>query len=129
MGWIGMLVGSYLGGAVGKLPGALLGAFLGDRVERYIRRRHRIDDRLRGERKPAGDALQGVPLAKAYALIGARASDSADELKRKNRELAKRSHPDALRAQGLSEEQISQATERMSRINAAWATIREARGL
>ena len=53
----------------------------------------------------------------------------AVELKRKYRELAKKNHPDALRAQGLPEEMIGKATERMSRINAAWATIREARGI
>ena len=53
----------------------------------------------------------------------------AVELKRKYRELAKKNHPDALRAQGLPKEMIGKATERMSRINAAWATIREARGI
>ena len=69
------------------------------------------------------------PLKDAYAVLGANPNDSADELKRKYRELAKKNHPDALRAQGLPEEMIGKATERMSRINEAWATIREARGL
>ena len=68
-------------------------------------------------------------LADAYAVLGAGANDSTDELKRKYRELAKRNHPDALRAQGLPEEMVGKATERMSRINAAWTTIREARGI
>ena len=69
------------------------------------------------------------PLAEAYAVLGAGANDSADELKRKYRELAKKSHPDALRAQGLPEEMVGKATERMSRINEAWARIREAKGI
>jgi len=69
------------------------------------------------------------PLADAYAAIGASASDDDETLKRKYRELAKRNHPDALRAQGLPEEMIGKATERMSRINAAWAQIRQARGI
>ena len=69
------------------------------------------------------------PLAEAYAVLGASANDSADELKRKYRELAKKNHPDALRAQGLPEEMVGKATERMSRINEAWAKIKEARGL
>ena len=68
-------------------------------------------------------------LADAYAVLGAGANDSTDELRRKYRELAKRNHPDALRAQGLPEEMVGKATERMCRINAAWTTIREARGI
>lgn len=69
------------------------------------------------------------PLKDAYAVLGASANDSTDELKRKYRDLAKKNHPDALRAQGLPEEMVSKATERMSRINEAWATIKEARGI
>jgi len=69
------------------------------------------------------------PLEEAYAALGARASDDVETLKQKYRDLAKKNHPDALRAQGLPEEMIGKATERMSRINAAWATIREARGM
>ncbi len=69
------------------------------------------------------------PLAEAYAVLGASANDSADELKRKYRELAKKNHPDALRAQGLPEEMVGKATERMSRINEAWTRIKEARGI
>lgn len=76
-----------------------------------------------------GPSASRDPLADAYAVLGASANDGADELKRKYRELAKRNHPDALRAQGLPEEMVGKATERMSRINAAWATIREARGI
>ena len=68
-------------------------------------------------------------LADAYALLGASESDDAETLKRKYRELAKRNHPDALRAQGLPEEMVGKATERMSRINAAWALVREARNI
>jgi len=69
------------------------------------------------------------PLEDAYSVLGASARDNAETLKGKYRELAKKNHPDALRAQGLPEEMIGKATERMSRINAAWATIREARGI
>jgi len=68
-------------------------------------------------------------LADAYRLLGASERDSASELKRKYRELAKKNHPDALRAQGLPEEMVGKATDRMSRINAAWERIRTARGI
>ena len=69
------------------------------------------------------------PLKDAYAVLGASANDGTDELKRKYRDLAKKNHPDALRAQGLPEEMVGKATERMSRINEAWAVIKEARGI
>ena len=62
-------------------------------------------------------------------MLGASAGDDVETLKRKYRDLAKKNHPDALRAQGLPEEMIGKATERMSRINAAWAAIKEARGI
>lgn len=98
---------------------------LGIRIDWYG---YFFSQRLGGSRGGASNASRDS-LANAYALLGASASDSVDELKRKYRELAKKSHPDALRAQGLPEEMIGKATERMSRINAAWATIREARGI
>ena len=77
----------------------------------------------------SGRSASRDPLADAYSVLGASANDSADELKRKYRELAKKNHPDALRAQGLPEEMVGKATERMSRINEAWSRIREARGI
>ena len=81
-----------------------------------------------GERS-AGRSASRNPLKDAYAVLGASENDSTDELKRKYRDLAKKNHPDALRAQGLPEEMVGKATERMSRINEAWAAIKEARGL
>ena len=98
---------------------------LGIRIEWYA---YFASQRLGGQGDRAHGA-SGDPLADAYAVLGASASDGPDELKRKYRELAKKNHPDALRAQGLPEEMIGKATERMSRINAAWARVREARGL
>lgn len=73
-------------------------------------------------------AAQG-DLPAAYAVLGASAEDSGETLRQKYRALAKKNHPDALRAQGLPEELVGKATERMGRINAAWATVRAARGL
>ena len=95
--------------------------------------------RIRGEwfsfyasrRLRSGDGVSSSEdrLSEAYATLGASPSDDADELRRKYRDLAKRNHPDALRAQGLPEEMVGRATERMSRINEAWAEIRAARGI
>ena len=96
---------------------------LGIRIEWYG---YFFSQRLGGQ---SGRGRAQDPLADAYAILGVSASDGVDELQRKYRELAKRNHPDALRAQGLPEEMVGKATERMSRINAAWATIKEARGI
>ena len=79
--------------------------------------------------RSGGEEPQVDRLAEAYATLGASPSDNVDELRRKYRDLAKRNHPDSLRAQGLPEEMIGRATERMSRINEAWAEIRSARGI
>ena len=68
-------------------------------------------------------------LADAYSTLGVSASASDDEVKKAYREKAKRSHPDVLRSQGLPEEMIGKANERMARVNAAWSRIKEARGL
>lgn len=65
----------------------------------------------------------------AYGQLGVSPSASDDEVKKAYRNMAKRYHPDALKAQGLPEEMLSRATERMSKINAAWAEIKKARGL
>ena len=81
------------------------------------------------ERRSGADAPSRDEIAEAYVLLGARPDDDDEEVRRKYRELAKRNHPDALRAQGLPEEMAGRATERMSRINAAWETVRKARGM
>ena len=87
--------------------------------------------RLGGYRRGPSGGASSVrdSLADAYAVLGASADDDAETLKRKYRELAKKNHPDALRAQGLPEEMIGKATERMSRINEAWTKIKESRGI
>ena len=81
-------------------------------------------ERLGQAGRPRVDALK-----EAYTLLDASPSDTDEVLKSKYRALAKRNHPDVLRARGLPEEMVGKATEKMGRINDAWKTIREARGI
>ena len=68
-------------------------------------------------------------LAQAYATLGVSPSANDADVKRAYRELAKKNHPDLLRAQGLPEELVGKATEKMGRINEAWSVIKERRGI
>ena len=127
MGLKGIAIGGVLGGILGHGSplGAILGALVGHQIEQrmaYGRRRYSA-----GPRRQQGRVRD--PLLSAYSVLGARPSDSNGELTRRYRELAKRHHPDAMRAKGATEAEIARATDRMSRINAAWAEVRSARGI
>ena len=65
----------------------------------------------------------------AYSQLGVSPSASDDEVKKAYRSLAKRYHPDTLKAQGLPDEMVARANERMSKINAAWNAVKKERGL
>ncbi len=64
-----------------------------------------------------------TPLQEAYELLGCCSSDSNDVVRRAYRAAAKRHHPDLMRARGCSDRQVREASEMMSRINAAWEAI------
>lgn len=114
--WIGPLAGALLfarGGFLGMLFGSLLGGW----VERRIReRRHGTAGRRSIRRRHD-------PLAEAYRTLGLKPGASREEAQRAYHDLAKKCHPDVLRAQGASERRIAEATERMTRLNAAWDVI------
>jgi DnaJ like chaperone protein len=69
----------------------------------------------------------GVP--DPYEILGVSRSASDEEVRKAYREKAKSCHPDILRSQGASERTIAEATERMSRINAAWTAISKERNI
>ena len=75
----------------------------------------------------SGSSSSADALADAYRQLGVSPTASDAEVKKAYHAMAKKYHPDTLRAQGLPEEMIGKATERMSKINAAWAAIREKR--
>ena len=79
-----------------------------------------------GDRQSGGGAqAQEDP----YSVIGCPRTASDEEVRKAYREKAKQLHPDALRAQGLSDELLSRANAQMARVNAAWAEIKKARNL
>jgi DnaJ like chaperone protein len=76
-----------------------------------------------------GTRSHGSATPGPYEVLGCSPNATDDELRRAYRSLAKRHHPDVLRSQGLPEEMIGRATEKMAGINAAWDEIRRARGI
>lgn len=67
-------------------------------------------------------------ILEAYELLESESTATLEELKSAYRRLAKRYHPDLLRANGVPEEMITAATERMAQVNAAWEDIFKERG-
>ena len=115
--WIGPLAGALLfarGGFLGMLFGSLLGGW----VERRIR-----EERWRAGASRRTPRRSENPLADAYRTLGLGPGASREEARRAYHDLAKQCHPDVLRSQGASERRIAEATERMSRLNAAWNLI------
>ena len=127
MGWRGIVFGGIVGGILSRgALGAVFGAWTGHGIEEEIRRR-----RLRGgKRGGAGFASpEDKALAAAYKELGVKAQSPDATVRRAYRELAKKYHPDAVRARGLSDVEAAKADEKMKRINLAWGKIKDARGL
>jgi len=64
-----------------------------------------------------------------YAVLGADPSDSDAQIKATYRDLIKKHHPDRVVAQGLPEEFVQVANEKLSKINSAYDQICRARGM
>ena len=68
-------------------------------------------------------------ILEAYAILGCEPNASAVELKSAYRAAAMKYHPDRLRQNGVPEEMIAKATDKMAQLNAAWDDIRKSRGI
>lgn len=74
-------------------------------------------------------AAQGAqPLAQAYAALGISEDASDAEVKRAYRKLVGQYHPDKLVSQGLPEEMMEVAKNRVREINTAYDRVKQARG-
>jgi len=80
----------------------------------------------------SGVRLPGQPSVRrddSYVVLGLPEGATVSEIKRTYHSLIRKHHPDKLVSQGLPPELIAQATEKMKRINAAYASICKARGI
>lgn len=71
----------------------------------------------------------GLDKASPYMILGIDADVSDGELKKHYKQLVRETHPDRMIAQGVPEEFISVATERLAAINAAYDKVAKSRGL
>ena len=71
----------------------------------------------------------GGTAADPYTILGVAASVSDQELKSAHRKLVIENHPDKLTAQGMPEEFIEMANEKLATINAAYDEIKRQRGI
>jgi DnaJ like chaperone protein len=79
-------------------------------------------DRIRAGHVGAGDA-------DPYRVLGIVRTASDEEVKARYRQLVREHHPDALVAQGLPQEFIDLANQKVAAINDAWDRVRKHRGL
>jgi DnaJ like chaperone protein len=79
-------------------------------------------DRIRAGHVGAGDA-------DPYRVLGIPRTATDEQVKARHRQLVREHHPDTLVAQGLPQEFIDLANEKVAAINDAWDRIRKHRGL
>jgi DnaJ like chaperone protein len=64
-----------------------------------------------------------------YGILGVEPKASDDEVKATYRKLIRENHPDRLMAEGMPEEFVRQANDKMAAINAAYDEVSKARGM
>jgi DnaJ like chaperone protein len=61
-------------------------------------------------------------------VLGVAHDAPLEEIRARHRQLVRENHPDRLMAQGMPQEAIDVATDKVARINAAWDQVRRQRG-
>lgn len=83
-------------------------------------------DRASGSRsRPSTDPLAAAP----YRTLGLTPQANDEEVRAAWKHLVRENHPDTLAARGASAAEVTRASQRVARINAAWDEIKHARGL
>jgi len=85
--------------------------------------------RAQNEFRGGGPAAGGGSLEAAYAALGVSSDAGNSEIKRAYRRLISEYHPDKLIGQGVPDDMVKEATERSQEIQAAYDTIKSARGM
>jgi DnaJ like chaperone protein len=75
------------------------------------------------------EANLGPDKADPYTILGVTRAMSNDEIRAAWRKLARDNHPDRLIAQGLPEEFVNMANEKLATINAAYDKVANERGI
>lgn len=89
-----------------------------------VRQTNKQDNHQRGYSNQYKDLLD-----EEYEELGCTRMSTDEEIRNAYRNLAKRLHPDILKAQGMPDALMGKANVRMARINAAWDKIKKIRGI
>lgn len=92
--------------------------------------RRKTQEEARRKEEARRRARMNMPserLRMAYETLGCAATASDDEVRAAFRKAAMRWHPDKLRMDGVPEELVKNANEKMAAINDAWNTIKQSR--
>jgi DnaJ like chaperone protein len=73
--------------------------------------------------------FSGEPGNDPYSILGVSPDDDDKSIRDSYRRLVREHHPDRLIAQGLPEEAVAAATDKLARINSAWDRIKQHRNL
>lgn len=83
-----------------------------------------------GARQERAHSIQSpTELDTAYKTLGVNSNDSDDHVKKSYRRLIQQSHPDRLHAMNLPEFLMDAAHKKTQQIQAAWETVKKARGI
>jgi len=87
-------------------------------------------DRLKAIHMGGAGAKSGASVdADPYQILGISRKDSDAEIKKAYRKLIRENHPDTLIAQGMPQEFVDVANEKMAAINAAYDLVEKERGI